>query len=98
MFAEDGPTDKTEVPYFFVHSDDPGTDRLPLKSTDVDVKIAGVIADVKVLQLYKNEGTRPIEARYVFPGSARAAVYGMKMRMPRSFQDFARETVKLWTA
>jgi len=39
------------------------------------VNIAGVIADVKVTQVYKNEGTNPLEAIYVFPASTRAAVY-----------------------
>jgi Ca-activated chloride channel family protein len=43
------------------------------------VNVVGVIADVLVTQVYKNQGTRPIEAVYVFPGSTRAAVYGMKM-------------------
>ena len=75
------PRQKTESPYFFVKSDDPATDRLPLKSTKVDVRISGVIADVTVTQQYKNEGQRPIEARYVFPGSTRAAVYGMNVRL-----------------
>ncbi|MBI1891563.1 MAG: VWA domain-containing protein [Burkholderiales bacterium] len=74
-------SDKIEAPYFFIGNGDPSVDRLPLKSTAVDVKIAGVIADVTVVQRYKNEGTRPIEARYVFPGSTRAAVYGMRMRI-----------------
>jgi Ca-activated chloride channel family protein len=60
---------------------DPSVDRLPLESTRVDVRIAGVIADVTVVQAYKNEGTRPIEAMYVFPGSTRAAVYAMQMRV-----------------
>ncbi|HBA55343.1 MAG TPA: trypsin, partial [Syntrophorhabdus aromaticivorans] len=64
---------------FFVKSDDPDTDRLPLKSTSAEVNIAGVIADVKVAQVYKNEGKKPIEAIYIFPASTRAAVYGMKM-------------------
>ena len=42
--------------------------------------IAGVIADVVVTQVYKNEGRRRIvEAIYVFPASTKAAVYGMKM-------------------
>jgi Ca-activated chloride channel family protein len=75
--ADDG--NKTLSPYFFVHSDDPNVDRLPLKATDVKVSIAGVIADVKVTQRYRNDGTRPIEAEYVFPGSTRAAVYGLTM-------------------
>jgi Ca-activated chloride channel family protein len=77
--AADDVSDKTLSPYFFVHSDDPSVDKLPLKSTDVDVAIAGVIADVKVVQHYRNDGTRPIEAEYVFPGSTRAAVYGLTM-------------------
>ncbi|MBW2102757.1 MAG: VWA domain-containing protein [Deltaproteobacteria bacterium] len=72
-------TDRTLSPYFFVKTDDPHVDRLPLKSTHVKVNIAGVIADVTVIQTYENEGKRPLEALYVFPASTRAAVYGMKM-------------------
>jgi Ca-activated chloride channel family protein len=72
-------TDKTLSPYFFVKSDNPNLDQLPLKSTSADVNIAGVIADVSVVQEYANEGKNPIEAIYVFPASTRAAVYSMKM-------------------
>jgi Ca-activated chloride channel family protein len=79
--AASGPRLKTESPYFFINSDDPGVDRLPLKSTDVDVKISGVIADVTVTQTYRNEGQRAIEARYVFPGSTQAAVNGLNVRL-----------------
>ena len=75
------PRQKTESPYFFVKSDNPAVDQLPLKSTKVDVKISGVIADVTVTQHYRNEGTRAIEAKYVFPGSTRAAVAGMNVRL-----------------
>lgn len=71
--------DKTLSPYFFVKSDDPSLDRLPLKSTSANVRISGVIADITVTQVYENEGKRPLEAIYVFPASTRAAVYGMKM-------------------
>jgi Ca-activated chloride channel family protein len=71
--------DKTLSPYFFVKSDDPSLDQLPLKSTSAQVDIAGVIADVTVTQVYKNEGKRAIEAVYIFPASTRAAVYAMKM-------------------
>jgi Ca-activated chloride channel family protein len=71
--------DKTLSPYFLVKSDDPNVDQLPLKSTTVKAHISGVIADVLVTQVYKNEGRRPLEAIYVFPASTRAAVYGMKM-------------------
>ncbi len=72
-------TDQTLSPYFFVKSDDPDTDRLPLKSTSAKVNISGVIADVIITQVYINEGKNPLEAIYVFPASTRAAVYGMKM-------------------
>jgi Ca-activated chloride channel family protein len=71
--------DKTLSPYFFVKSDDPQVDQLPLKSTSAAVNISGVIADVQVAQVYKNEGEKTLEAIYVFPASTRAAVYGMKM-------------------
>lgn len=77
----EGDNDKTLSPYFFVQTDDPNLDQLPLKSTSVDVKVSGVIADVVVTQLYQNEGKRPIEAIYVFPASTKAAVYGMKMTL-----------------
>ena len=75
------PRQKTESPYFFVKSDNPGVDQLPLKSTHVNVRVSGVIADVTVVQTYKNEGQRTIEAKYVFPGSTRAAVHGMNVRL-----------------
>ncbi|MES2942292.1 MAG: VIT and VWA domain-containing protein [Pseudomonadota bacterium] len=75
------PRQKTESPFFLIKSDSPGVDALPLKSSSVDVQISGVIADVTVTQHYKNEGQRAIEARYVFPGSTRAAVYGMNVRL-----------------
>jgi len=79
LAGEDASEDKTLSPYFMVKSDDPATDRLPLLSTTAEVDVAGVIADVRVTQVYKNEGKKPIEAIYVFPASTRAAVYAMKM-------------------
>jgi Ca-activated chloride channel family protein len=74
------PPDRTASPYFFLGGD-PTVDRLPLKSTRVNARIAGVIADVAVTQRYRNEGSRPLEARYVFPGSTRAAVHALEMRI-----------------
>ena len=79
-FAQTGEeADKTLSPYFFVKSDDPNLEQLPLKSTATSVDLAGIIADVKVTQVYKNAGKHPLEAIYIFPASTRAAVYGMKM-------------------
>jgi Ca-activated chloride channel homolog len=80
-FAQDQEQeDKTLSPYFFVQGD-PAVDRLPLKDTRVEIAVSGVIADVKVIQAYRNEGSRPINATYMFPASTRAAVYGMRMRI-----------------
>ncbi len=78
--SEETQEDKTLSPYFFVQGD-PNLDRLPLKDTSVQIDVSGVIADVTVVQTYRNEGSRPINARYVFPASTRAAVYGMRMRI-----------------
>ncbi len=72
--------ERTLSPYFFVKGD-PSVDRLPLKDTNVSVAVVGVIADVTVKQTYRNEGSRPINATYVFPASVRAAVYSMRMRI-----------------
>jgi Ca-activated chloride channel family protein len=72
--------DKTLAPYFLVQGD-PTVDQLPLKDTRVDISVSGVIADVKVRQIYRNEGSRPINASYVFPASTRAAVYAMRMQL-----------------
>ena len=79
--AADTSAQPAEGPYFHVKSDDPSIDALPLKGTTVDVRIAGVIADVTVTQHYRNEGQRPIEARYVFPGSTKSAVHAMQVRL-----------------
>ena len=74
-----GDPDKTLSPYFMVVSDDADKEVMPLKSTRADVKIAGVSADVKITQVYRNTGKKTLEAIYVFPGSTRAAVHAMRM-------------------
>ena len=79
-YSQKSDPDKTLSPYFFVKGD-PSVDRLPLKDTNVEVAVSGVIADVRVTQTYRNEGTRPINASYVFPASTRAAVYAMQMKI-----------------
>ncbi|MCY3761997.1 MAG: VIT domain-containing protein [Gemmatimonadetes bacterium] len=73
------PPQETLSPFFFVETDDPDLDQLPLKSVYATVSIAGVIADVRIRQEYANEGERPLEATYIFPASTQAAVYGMEM-------------------
>jgi Ca-activated chloride channel homolog len=77
---EEQQAEKTLAPYFLVQGD-PNVDQLPLKDTRVEISVSGVIADVKVRQIYRNEGARPINATYVFPASTRAAVYAMRMQL-----------------
>jgi Ca-activated chloride channel family protein len=78
LYAETG-DNRTLSPYFFIDNADPTVDRFPLKKTNVEVSISGVIADVLVKQTYSNDGIRPISARYIFPASTRAALHGMKL-------------------
>jgi len=79
--------DRTLSPYFAVTGAAPGVDALPLKSTRVDATVSGVIADVTVRQIYRNEGATPLEARYVFPASTHAAVSGLRMRIGERVVD-----------
>ncbi|HEY3370011.1 MAG TPA: VIT domain-containing protein [Prolixibacteraceae bacterium] len=71
--------DRTISPFFYVECKDSTIEQLPLLSTKVDVSIIGVIADVTIRQRYKNAGGSPIESKYIFPASTKAAVYNLKM-------------------
>lgn len=71
--------DQSLSPYFLVLTEEASGEAFPLKNTAVEVNIAGVIADVKVTQVYSNTGNTPLEAVYVFPASTRAAVHAMEM-------------------
>lgn len=73
--------DKTCSPYFYVESEEVGVDCFPLKETNVTSIIEGVIADTYVIQTYTNEGTKPINASYVFPASTRVTIHGMQMQI-----------------
>src|ERR1035437_7951762 len=81
FLAQENTENKSLSPYFLVLSNNPETDQLPLKNTSADVNIVGVIADVTVHQVYKNEGKNALEAIYTFPASTNAAVYAMEMRI-----------------
>ena len=68
-------------PYFFVQSKNPSLDPFPLLETRANVDIAGVIAEIELTQVYKNEGKRTIEAVYVFPLGTKSAIHAMRMRI-----------------
>lgn len=71
--------DVTLAPYFLIEGKDSSTDLFPLKGTEVTANVNGTIAEIHVTQRYANEGENPINAKYVFPASTRAAVHGMTM-------------------
>jgi Ca-activated chloride channel family protein len=73
--------DKVLPPYFFVQSEDPSLDPFPLLETRVKVDIAGVIAEIELTQVYKNEGKRTIEAIYCFPLGTKSAIHVMRMKI-----------------
>jgi Ca-activated chloride channel family protein len=66
-------------PYFYIEGADSEVESLPLKKTSTKVKLNGYMAHVVVTQIYRNQGSTPINATYIFPGSTRAAVNGMTM-------------------
>lgn len=73
--------DVTHSPYFEIPGKRGEKETLPLLSTNALANIAGVIANVKVTQVYVNRGKTSIEASYVFPLSTRAAVYAMHFKL-----------------
>jgi len=74
----------SEAPHFEIRDSEgvviAGID-LPLISTSAEVHIVGTIANVTVHQTYRNNHKETLQAEYVFPASARAAVHGMTMRV-----------------
>lgn len=83
--SEAPPATKTLSPYFLLlgeeSSEEGISEALPLKKTEAKVRIAGVIADVELRQVYRNTGKNVLEAIYVFPGSTRSAVHGLTMQV-----------------
>ena len=75
------PSERSLSPYFVVDAAADGVEPFALESTRVHADISGVIADVTVEQSYRNGGVVPINARYVFPASTRAAVHGLSFSL-----------------
>lgn len=102
LHAEPPAAERTLSPYFFVEQGEADGEQFPLLGTQVEVAISGVIARVTVRQQYVNRGSAPIHGRYIFPGSTRAAVHGMTMRLGerliRAEIKEKEEAVQLFTA
>lgn len=59
----------------------PSTDRFILEETHVDVEISGVVARVRMEQVFKNPYNDRLEAIYVFPMPENAAVDGYSFQI-----------------
>ncbi|MGB0429893.1 MAG: VIT and vWA domain-containing protein [Bacteroidia bacterium] len=81
LFAQEEFFDHVESPYLKAETSEGEKIELPLKSSIADVKIAGVIAEVNITQVYENNTDHNLNGEYVFPGSSKSAVYGMIMRI-----------------
>ena len=78
---EENEEDRLVAPYFIIQGDEDESslEHFPLKATDVEANVNGMIAEIYVTQTYANEGDTPINARYVFPTSSDVTVHGMEM-------------------
>jgi Ca-activated chloride channel family protein len=54
---------------------------VPLKHTEVEAEVTGLVAHVRVTQTFENPFDRPIEAIYLFPLPNHAAVDAMEIRL-----------------
>lgn len=73
-------------PYFMVQGD-ADVESFPLLETKADVKIAGVVAEIELTQVYKNDGKKTIEAVYVFPLGSKSAIHAMRMQIGERIID-----------
>ncbi|MBN2620028.1 VWA domain-containing protein [candidate division WOR-3 bacterium] len=67
-------------PYFAIESKD-GVENFPLLKNNIKVTIAGMIAEIELTQVYKNDGNKTIEAIYVFPLGTKSAIHAMTMKI-----------------
>ncbi len=73
-------------PYFLVEGDK-DVEGFPLLETKVNVNIAGVIAEIELTQVYKNDGKKTIEAVYIFPLGTKSAIHAMQMKIGNRLID-----------
>lgn len=84
----------SQSPYFFVQGNTK-VDSFPLLKTNADVNISGISSEIKLTQVYKNNGKKTIEAIYVFPLGTHAAIHAMRMKIAdRTVEANIEETAK----
>src|SRR3954452_21071457 len=54
---------------------------LPLESTEVRAQLAGPLAEVEVVQVFRNPTDEEIEATYLFPLPHEAAVHALRFQI-----------------
>jgi Ca-activated chloride channel family protein len=64
-----------------VPAEQPLDRELPLRGTEVSARVSGRVAEVFVTQRFQNDNDAPIEATYLFPLPADAAVDRMEMQI-----------------
>jgi Ca-activated chloride channel homolog len=79
MPSSTSPTDRASGLY--VRSPEEQQLVFPLKHTEVKAKIAGNLSRVEVSQTFENPFTKPLEAIYIFPLPAEAAVDEMEIKI-----------------
>ncbi|MEG4322040.1 MULTISPECIES: VIT domain-containing protein [unclassified Microcoleus] len=79
MPSSTSPTERTSGLY--VRSPEGEQIVFPLKHTEVRAKIAGNLSRVEVSQKFENPFTKPLEAVYIFPLPAEAAVDEMEIKI-----------------
>jgi len=57
------------------------TTNLPLAGMDIDARVTGRVADVKIVQQFKNDFPEHLEATYIFPLSGSASVNSFTMKV-----------------
>lgn len=66
-------------PFMGVYDSDGELRKLPLQSIDIKARITATLADVSLVQEFRNDNAEPIEAVYKFPGNAHSAIYSLQM-------------------
>lgn len=77
---------KASSPYFIVQGES-DVESFPLLETSAEVKIAGVVAEIELTQVYKNDGKKTIEAVYIFPLGTKSAIHAMRMQIGERIID-----------
>jgi len=75
------PKEEKKGGVLFARASDNNRIILPLKRTDVEMKITAGISQTNVTQTFYNDTKNPLEAIYIFPLPSKATITGMELRI-----------------